>query len=220
MQFVYDKDASREILHIKDENYRYLFKVKRLKVGDSVNFRNLKDNISYRYKIEEIGKKEARVTLKEKLQDAKQTANLLHLLWCIIDTKIIEKTLPQLNQLGVTKISFLYCERSQKNFKLDLKRVEKILINSCQQCGRAKLMEVEVLNSLEDVLQKYDDFSVLDFDGENLSKNISSIMVGCEGGFTKKEKEKLKNHQKIGLNTQLILKSETAILAISSKHLI
>ncbi len=220
MQFVYDKDASKEILHIKDENYRYLFKVKRLKAGDSVNFRNLIDDILYSYKIEEIEKKEARVILKEKLQDAKQIASLLHLLWCMIDTKIIEKTLPQLNQLGVSKISFLYCERSQKNFKLDLKRVEKILINSCQQCGRANLMEIEVLNSLEDVLQKYDNFSVLDFDGERLSKNSSSIMVGCEGGFTKNEREKLKNHPKIGLNTQLILKSETAILTIASKHLI
>ncbi len=220
MQFVYDKNAKKEVLHIKDENYRYLFKVKRLKTGDMVNFRNLIDDTMYLYKIEEVDKKEARAILKEKLIDTKQKTDYLHLLWCMVDTKIIEKTLPQLNQLGVSKISFLYCERSQKNFKLDLKRVEKILINSSQQCGRANLMEIEILNSLENVLQKYDNFSVLDFGRENLDKNSSSIMIGCEGGFTKNEKEKLKNHPKIGLNTKLILKSETAILAISSKHLI
>lgn len=220
MQFIYDKDASKEILYIKDENYHYLFKVKRLKLNDNINLRNLKDGILYQYEIRETYKKEAKIALKKRQLNAKQSTKFLHLLWCMIDTKIVEKTLPQLNQLGVSKISFLYCDRSQRNFKLDLKRVEKILINSCQQCGRDNLMEIEILNSIEDALVKYDNFSILDFNGEDLNKNISSIMVGCEGGFTKSEREKLKNHQKIGLNTNLILKSETAILAIASKHLI
>ncbi len=220
MQFIYDEDASKEILYVKDENYHYLFKVKRLKLDDNINLRNLKDGILYQYKIKEIGKKKAKITIKKRELDVKQNRKFLHFLWCMIDTKIIEKTLPQLNQLGVSKISFLYCDRSQRNFKLDLKRVEKILINSCQQCGRNDLMEIEILNSTEDVLVKYENFSVLDFDGEHYKKNISSIMIGCEGGFTKNEREKLKNHQKIGLNTNLILKSETAILAIAAKHLI
>ncbi len=220
MQFIYDENASKEILYIKDENYRYLFKVRRLKLDEKINLRNLKDSTLYQYQIREIRKKEAKLVLTKTQLDTKQNTNFLHLIWCMVDTKTIEKTLPQLNQLGVSKISFLYCDRSQKNFKLDLKRVENILINSCQQCGRDNLMEIEILNSIKDVLVKYNNFSVLDFDGESLNTNTSPIMIGCEGGFTKSEREKLKNHKKIGLNTNLILKSETAILAIAIKHLI
>ena len=220
MQFIYDENASKEFLKIKDENYRYLFRVKRLKVGDVVSFRNLKDDFLFRYEIEEIGKKEATLRCVVIIRMPMSNLKNLHLFWCLIDTKIIFSTLPLLNQLGVSKITFVYCERSQKNFKIDLIKIKKILINSSQQCGRADLMEIEIIDSLEDVLKKYDDFAVLDFGGESLPEDISSIMIGCEGGFSDSERKTLENYRKIGLNTELILKSETAILAIAAKYLI
>ncbi len=220
MQFVYDKKASQESLSVKDENYRYLFRARRLKVGDVVAFRNLVDDTLYHYKIEEIGKKEAMLSLQERYHDSKTLDKKLHILWCIIDTKVIEKTLPMLNQIGVSKITFFYCDRSQKNFKPDVERMQKILINSCQQSGRSDLMELEIFASMEEVLGKYRDFSVLDFGGEGSLEDVETIMIGCEGGFSENEREKLSFAQKIGLNTPLILKSETAALTFASKLLI
>jgi 16S rRNA (uracil1498-N3)-methyltransferase len=220
MQFVYDKNASQNPLTISDENYRYLFKAKRLKVGDFVNFRNLADDSFYRYRIVTINKKEAILELIETLKDRKKRQKNFHLLWCIIDSKVIYSTLPMLNQLGVSKISFIYCDRSQKNFKVDLQKCEKILISSCQQSGRTNIMGLEVLDNLDDALKTYPSFSILDFGGEKEWRDINSVLVGCEGGFSDDEREKLKNQHKIGLDTQLILKSETATVTIASKLLI
>jgi 16S rRNA (uracil1498-N3)-methyltransferase len=220
MQFVYDQKACQNSLSITDENYRYLFKARRLKVGDIVKFRNLLDDILYSYEIKEVNKKEAILHLKNKDKILNIDRKTLHLIWCIIDSKVIYATLPMLNQIGLSKITFLYCDRSQKNFKLDLSKIEKILINSCQQCGRVDLMEIEVMGTLDDVLQKYDNFSVLDFGGESLDESISSILIGCEGGFSQQEREKLSEFNKIGLKTEMILKSETATLSIASKLLI
>ena len=219
MQFVYDKDASQNQLTITDENYRYLFKARRLKVGDVVSFRNLVDDVLYTYQIEEIGKKEARLSLKDSTTHEIKKRKELHLIWCVIESKIIYATLPMLNQLGVSKISFIYCDRSQKNFKVDLQKCQKIVISSCQQSGRTDLMELEMLDNLDDVLEKTD-ISVLDFGGELEWGEPSCVLVGCEGGFSQKEREKLKDCKKIGLNTDLILKSETAIITIASKLLI
>lgn len=56
--------------------------------------------------------------------------------WCVIDIKSIKKVLPMLNELGVSRITFVYCDRSQINIKLDFARFERILEASMQQCGR------------------------------------------------------------------------------------
>ncbi len=220
MQFLYDEQAGDERVIVTGELYKYLFKVRRFSQEKVLTLRNLKDEYIYKYKIESISKKEAQLTKQERHHDSKTLDKKLHILWCIIDTKVIEKTLPMLNQIGVSKITFFYCDRSQKNFKPDVERMQKILINSCQQSGRSDLMELEIFASMEEVLEKYQEFSVLDFGGEGSLEDVETIMIGCEGGFSENEREKLSFAQKIGLNTPLILKSETAALTFASKLLI
>ena len=220
MQFLYSPHASATTLTITGEEYKYLFKVRRFKVGSVVDFRNMQDEMLYRYKVEAIDKKEATLIMIDSYHDSKKLEKSLHILWCMIDTKVIEKTLPMLNQVGVSKITFFYCERSQKNFKLDLGRLEKILINSSQQCGRSDLMSLEIMSTMDEVLQKYPHFSVMDFGGSYDTSNISSIMIGCEGGFSEAERQKLQNFPKIGIKSPFILKSETAALTFAAKVLI
>ena len=220
MQFLYSQSAGEKTLYISGEEHKYLFKVRRFEEGKTLGFRNLKDDKIYTYKIESIAKKEAVLIMIDAYHDKKSPEKYLHILWCVIDTKVIEKTLPMLNQIGVSKISFLYCERSQKNFKIDVERAKKILVNSCQQCGRSGLMELEVLGSLEEAMQKYGDFAVADFGGERHYAGVEAIMIGCEGGFTENERQKFLTMKKIGLKTDFILKSETAALTFASKLLI
>ncbi len=82
-----------------------------------------------------------------------ESKGVLNIGWCIIEPKVIEKTLPSINEMGVNSITFIYCKRSQKNFKLDLNRLKKILINSSQQCGRSSLMELNIIDNLEQFLK-------------------------------------------------------------------
>jgi 16S rRNA (uracil1498-N3)-methyltransferase len=220
MQFLYSEDAGCKQLVLTGELHKYLFKVRRFELGKILSFRNMKDEMRYEYKIEEIDKKSATLIMIESYHDSKKAERELHILWCIIDTKVIEKTIPMLNQIGVSQITFLYCDRSQKNFKVDLIRLEKILINSCQQSGRSDLMRLEVLASMDEVMERYSDFAVMDFGGEVKVDGVKSIMIGCEGGFSQNEREKLTKCQKIGINSPFILKSETAALTFASKCLI
>jgi len=220
MQFLYSSEASSAWLDIRGEEYKYLFRVRRFKVGKLLDFRNFKEAMLYTYKVESIDKKEAKLSLVGSRELENKPTRYLHIIWCIIDNKVIEKTLPMLNQIGVSKISFLYCDRSQKSFKVDLKRLEKILLNSSQQSGRSEMMKVEILSSLDEAIDKYPDFCLLDFGGEKSYEKVKSIMIGCEGGFSKKEKEKLNKHDIVGLNGSFILKSETAAVAFASKILI
>ena len=217
MKFVYDKRAGESILSVKEDVYKYLFKVRRFKVKDKIDVRNLTDNFLYSYEIERVDKREAILNLIGKKEEIVKPFKFFHLFWCIVDPKTIERALPMLNEIGVGKITFLYCDRSQKNFRVDLKRLERILINSCMQCGRSSLMELEVKKGIEEIDK--DNLIVLDFNRDEVKdiNNINKLIVGPEGGFSDREREFFKNLQGFSFQTPLVLKSETACISASSK---
>jgi len=146
----------------------------------------------------------------------------LHIGWCVIDPKSVEKVLPSLNEMGVDSITFIYCKRSQKSFKPDFKRLEKILLNSSQQSGRSSLMKLSMADNLTSFLEENKDAVMLNFSEHTLSEgsNIGTFIVGCEGGFTADEVALFKSENIMGLNTPLILKSESAVCAVASKLLL
>ncbi len=219
MQFLYHPDAGLPSITIEGEAYRYLFKVRRCKAGDSVALRNLKDSYLCSYRIESVSKREAILLFEEKREFEVMPPKRLHIGWCIIDPKSVEKSLPTLNELGIWKISFIYCDRSQKSFTLDPGRMKRILVNSSQQCGRSEMMELETLGSIEEYLEKYPDSAILDFGGSPLGceARIDSILVGCEGGFSEEERKLFENMTIYGLDTPLILRSESAVAAVGAR---
>ena len=223
MIFVFNDEASREYLSIKGELFKYLFKVRRHKIGDEIAFRNRDDlkNI-YIYKVIELETKSATLKLLSSKELEVKAKKSLHIGWCVIDSKSIEKVLASLNEIGVEKISFIYCDRSQKNFKLDFKRFDRILEASMQQCGRSSKIEFEVYKNLKDFINDYPQTVVFDFCDNILkqSDDFKTVLIGCEGGFSKGEKDFLSTLRVFRLDTPLILRSESAVLAVSSKILL
>jgi len=219
MQFLYFENPQNNII-ITGENHKYLFKVRRVKPNELIKIRNLKDEYLYIYKIDSINKKEALLSLQEKIHSPNKPKKYLHIGWCVIDPKNIEKTLPSLNEMGVSKITFVYCDYSQKNFKLKFERLQKILINSSQQCGRSDIMELEIINSSKEFFEKYDNFIAIDFDGEKFPceiKTVNPFLIGPEGGFSQNERKYFKKIYKF---EGFILRSETAVCALSAKYLL
>jgi 16S rRNA (uracil1498-N3)-methyltransferase len=221
MQFVYHPNAGVQTLSVDIREYEHIFKVRRISVGEKLQWRNLEDVFIYEYEISKIGKKEAELELIVKTELPLLPSKVLHVGWSIIDPKIIEKTLPMLNELGVSKISFVYAEFSQKSHKLDLERIKRILINSSQQCGRSLLMHIEVFSTLQNYIDAYPQSYILDFSETKLkeTEKISSILIGPEGGFSQKERMLLQNQSIVGLTCNTILRSETAVVAATSKIL-
>lgn len=109
MQFVYHEQSGSSSLNIEDELYKYLIKVRRHNINESIYFRNLLDTKQYEYKIESISKKSALLTLVNEEINRVENPQNIHLGWCVVDTKTIEKELPYLNELGVKKILFYLC---------------------------------------------------------------------------------------------------------------
>lgn len=223
MQYTYDESCGSDFLEIKDEVYNYLIKARRHKIDDEIYFRNLKDNNIYLYKLDFIDKKKALFNLISKEEKIVENKNKLHIGWCVIDPKTVEKYIASLNEMGVDKITFIYADYSQKNFKINIEKLEKILINSSTQCGRSNIIKLEVCKSLEQFIKENDDAYFLDFSTvciDEKKDEIKTLVIGCEGGFSKREKELFDKNKIVGFNTNLILRSESAAIAVSGKVII
>lgn len=223
MVFIYEESAGKDFFSIKGELHKYLVKVRRHQVGDTLGFRRKEaPEMLYIYKIVSLDPRSLEVAyVTEEINEVKAKSEL-HIGWCVIDSKSVEKVLASLNEIGVAKVTFIYCDRSQKNFKADFKRYERIIEASNQQCGRTSFMEFAVAKNLQEFLKENPQTKVFDF-CENVLKSdadFSTVLIGCEGGFSKEEKAFLSSYEVFRLNTPLVLRSESAALAVASKILL
>lgn len=220
MQFIYDKNAKNELLKIEDENYNYIIKARRHRLDDILDFRNLEDNFLYSYKISQIDKKSLSLNLLKKEKKIIENNKKLHLAWCVVDPKTIFENIASLNELGVDKITFVYSDFSQKNFKINFEKLEKILINSSSQCGRSSTVKLDICKNIDTFIKDNPDTYFLDFSKISINSKVSDIktlMIGTEGGFSKRERELFKENFIVGFSTNIILKSQTAIISAASK---
>ncbi|MBP9616627.1 MAG: RNA methyltransferase, partial [Aliarcobacter sp.] len=147
----------------------------------------------------------------------------LHLGWSVVDPKTVEKYIASLNEMGVDKITFIYSDYSQKNFKVNIEKLEKILINSSCQCGRSNIIKLDVCKNIDTFMKQNDNVFFLDFSNVSIDKKcdeIKTLVIGCEGGFSNKERETFNKDNIVGFNSNLILRSETAIISAASKILL
>lgn len=220
MQFIYDKNAKNELLKIEDENYNYIVKARRHKLDDILDFRNLEDNFLYSYKISQIDKKSLFLNLLKKEEKIIENSKKIHLAWCVVDPKTIYENIASLNELGVDKITFVYSDFSQNNFKINFEKLEKILINSSSQCGRSSIIKLDIYKNIDTFIKDNPDTYFLDFSQTSIDSkvlDIKTLMIGTEGGFSKRERELFDKNFVVGFSSNLILKSQTAIISATSK---
>jgi 16S rRNA (uracil1498-N3)-methyltransferase len=148
----------------------------------------------------------------------------VHIGWCLIDPKNIEKVLPILNEMGVERITFIPCARSQHHFRPDKERMKKILLASMQQCGRSVWMQLDEASSLTTFVADYPDAYLLHFSDRRLphaaDETPLTVVIGCEGGFSDDEVALFAPERIAGLDTPMILRSESAAVAAAAKLLL
>lgn len=223
MIFILLDEKPQDNLVIKGEVFKYLIKVRRHDIGGRVHFRLKSEmDILYLYEIESIDNRSLTLSYISSSQNVVESEKNLHIAWCLIDPKSIEKVLPSLSEIGVSKISFITCDRSQKNFKLDFKRFERILEASMQQCGRSSYIEFATYKNISEFINEFPQTKVFDFTEKTLDDftEVDTVLVGCEGGFSEAEKEFLQDRDVFRLDTPMVLRSESAVMAVASKILL
>ena len=127
-------------------------------------------------------------------------------------------------ELGVTKFLPIIFDRTIVR-KINKDRLEKVLIEASEQSNRLKVPKLEKIIKLDDFLKLNQNTNIIfgDLNNSNNKLNIKNseplcILIGPEGDFTTKEREKilkLNNITSLNINEN-ILRSETAAIAMIS----
>lgn len=220
MQFTYHKDSGSDIIEIETELHKYLFKVRRHDINEDLYFRNLEDKNIYTYKVQNIDRRKTTLSLQNCEEKVIEPQKELHIGWCKIDPKSIEKVIASLNELGVTKITFINCEFSQRKYTINYEKLKKLLINSSQQSGRSSIIELDEIECLYKFIENNPESFMFNFSKnliDNKKDEIKTIIIGCEGGFSSDEVSPFDTDKIVGIDSNLILRSETGVITIASK---
>jgi len=202
----------------------YINKVMRVKIKESFSLFN--ENGEWEAKITRIsnGIVEFIITVQKR---QKENRREIWLAFSPIKSNYFNFMIQKATELGVTKFIPINCDRTIVR-KINLERLKKIVVESCEQSNRLKLPIIENIVSFESFINKNDKIQIIfgDINTSNTvinTKNLSNldpvcILIGPEGDFTEKEREKIlkmKKIQPLKINEN-ILRSETAAISTLS----
>ena len=216
----------RSEVEITDQEAIHISKVLRNKVGNKAF---VVDGIGNRSKCEitEISKKSVKLKVLETSSQEEPTTKKVMAFGAIKKRDRLEFAIEKAVELDSWEICVFDADHSERS-RLNEERLQTQIVSAFKQSGRFFLPKLVIKRSLDEVLEQYKEHSILmaylgeeeaDIPSElKVSENL--LLVGPEGGFSKREAELAKNNgaQYITLGKNR-LRAETAVVAFLSYYL-
>ena len=212
---------------LEGEEFNHFKNVLRLGVGEEILV-SLNDENEYACEAVELTKKEVVCKINgSRICVANPTKNIV-LFQAITKREKFEFIVQKATEIGISKIVPFVSEHViAKVTENKMDRLHSIALNACKQCERTIVPEIETCKKFEEVVDCFKNFDLVLFANERAdkgekpkdivkAKNIA-IIVGSEGGFSSKEKDKFTaaGATTISLGKR-ILRAETASVAMMS----
>ena len=199
MQLFYipDLDENSKTAIFSSDESRHLFKVLRKKVGDEILITN-GNHLMFLGNISAISKNNCEVEIS-KCEKKEKLGYSLHIVISILKSnERFEWFLEKASEIGITEITPVLCERSEKKF-INEKRLNKVLISAMKQSLKANLPILNPIVKLKDYYKSNlsDQLFIAHCNESEKDFLISSvkpkenvtILIGPEGDFSKYEVE-------------------------------
>lgn len=205
---------------IDGEQFEYLTKVMRSKIGDEILLFNELDG-EFLCKISAIERRFLTVKIIEKKREFVENPVKIFCVFAKIKQKNVELIVQKCTEIGVHGFIPMVSARTvEKN--LHMERLQKIAIEASEQCGRIDvpkfLPEIHINQLMARQSTKHNIVKKVillsQFSGEKVELgecNELYIVVGCEGGFTSDELALLEPASKLKLSNN-VLRAETAAI--------
>ena len=199
----------------------YLTKVMRINIGK--NFSLFNQNGEWEARISKITNGIVEFLIIKKIR-SKNNEREIWLAFAPIKLNYLNLMIQKATELGISKFIPILTERTIVR-KINEKRLDKIIVEASEQSNRLKVPKLEKIIKLDDFLKLNQNTNIIfgDLNNSNNKLNIKNseplcILIGPEGDFTTKEREKilkLNNITSLNINEN-ILRSETAAIAMIS----
>ena len=208
---------------LKKSQSHYLTKVMRVKSGEFFSVFN--SSGEWKAKVIEVSKGIVEFGVLKKLKEEASKRDIW-LAFTPIKSNYFSFMIQKTTELGITKYIPIISDRTIVR-KVNLERLEKIVIEASEQSNRLSVPKIEKAISLKEFLKKNQNLDVIfgDVNKNNNNLNLKKIekkpvciLIGPEGDFSEEEREKilkLKNIIPFKINNN-ILRSETAAISIIS----
>lgn len=204
------------------EEFFHAIKVTRHKVGYNII---LCDNTGYDYygTITEINKDNLIVAIDKKEQNNTELINKVNLFIGV--NKDIDSVVQKAVELGISCVTPFFSQHTNLS-DVNVSRLQKIVLESSKQCGRAKLMEIKQAENIDILMEKFDSNTLVFYEYERDNKvseskisheNPINIVIGGEGGFSLDEISKIKDKgaQTLTLGNRILRVSTAVVSAIT-----
>ena len=199
----------------------YLSKVMRLNIGEKFSLFN--QSGEWEAKIAKIIKGVVEFSITKKIR-SNTNEKEIWLAFAPIKLNYLNLMIQKATELGVTRFTPILTNRTIVR-KINEKRVNKIIVEASEQSNRLKVPKLEEIVKLDNFLKFNQKTNIIfgDLNTNNKKLNINTInplcvLIGPEGDFTTKEREKIlkfKNIIPLKINEN-ILRSETAAISMIS----
>ena len=219
-------DILNQKLQINNNDFDYLIKVMRQKIGDEIMIFNGFDG-DFIAKIIDIQKKSLTLEIIEKIAELRKSPNIT-LAFAPVKNVRIDFVASKASELGVRNFQPIITHRTIVD-KINEERFKANIKEACEQCGRNDFPQIFAIKKLDNLLKENLDNKILILcdesgNGKKASEIFSKILpkndqeiiifIGPEGGFSKEELTKfysLKNCFLLNLGPR-ILRADTAII--------
>lgn len=210
---------------------RQITKVMRMKVGDDITLLDGIGNI-YLAEIMAISAQNVRARILSKEANTKEPRLRMVLASCVPKSDRMELIVQKCTELGISEIVLVQSERTIP--RLDnageikkVKRLRKIAEEAAEQCGRSKAPELRGVISYNEIVEMARDFPLAIVAWEDESalslreafhahSEVDSVLIviGPEGGLTKREVEMAKSAGAVSVSMgSRVLRTDTAAIA-------
>ena len=201
--FVPDLDDHGDYCDLNEERSHYMCRVMRLEAGAKVMAFN-GDGKIFSATLERAHPKQAKLSVDALLSSEERTKNEIAIGLSLIKGGAMDRAIAQATELGAQKILLLQSERSNVSLKKErmdkkIEHLKKVAISSCEQSGRSIIPKISPPHSVPEIIEvTKQDFSwraFLDPKGAPFPNQITLqrrlVIIGPEGGFSKKESDAL-----------------------------
>jgi 16S rRNA (uracil1498-N3)-methyltransferase len=230
--FIKSENISNNSIVINDEdNFRHIAKSLRTKVGEDILLID-ENQIQYLAKIIEIDKKNITANIFESWKSNRKLNFELYLAQSPLRSDAQNTIVEKATELGVYGIYPIYTDNCALNKNLISNKIEKwqrIMYEASKQCERAFIPKCFSLTSIEELVENGKFDYIITFcerlakktfrnfveEHKNIFDDCSKVLIiiGPEGGFSKREFEYFENKNLPMLTLgDLILKAETAVI--------
>lgn len=210
---------------IDGDEFNHLRNVLRLNVGDNITV-VCGDGYDYHYKIVDINKKQAQISLLDKTKNNNDPVLKVTLFLGIVKNDSFSSIVTRMSELGVSNIIPFNCERAGlkvNDVKID--KMQKVANMAIKQCDMSKPLTVHNVVSFDEMIKNLPQYDEVYFAYESQQannvllepkgKNIA-VIVGSIGGFSEQEAQKLsavQNLKTVSLGKR-IMRVETACASL------